>query len=165
MAKKGEHRIKIGLECQICKKTEQLETHHINQQKDCENGFVIDKPHIPKNIKNNLVVLCKTCHISVHHGNLIINGYKPTTNGKILDYEENTKLTEKQINFIKKMKLDYLNDIDLLNGEYGNFIVRHAQNKFYEKYKMKTTKIIVKNIWNNVSIDSIKNCNMAENNK
>ena len=63
-----------------------IDTHHINHQKDCSNGFVIDKPHVPMNIMANLVPLCIKCHNDVHHNKLIINGYKQTSNGVILDF-------------------------------------------------------------------------------
>ena len=36
-------------ECELCKKRvvdDEYDVHHINFQKDCENGFVKDKPHI-----------------------------------------------------------------------------------------------------------------------
>ncbi|MCJ7636540.1 MAG: hypothetical protein MUO21_03540 [Nitrososphaeraceae archaeon] len=64
-----------------------MDTHHINFQSNCnESGFVIGKSHIKKNDQNNLVVLCKKCHYKVHHNQLKINGYKDTSNGRVLDY-------------------------------------------------------------------------------
>ena len=38
------------------------------------------------NIMANLVPLCIKCHNDVHHNKLIINGYKQTSNGVILDF-------------------------------------------------------------------------------
>ena len=68
--------------CSICGKVDEyLDTHHIVEQKDF-NSY--DKF---KNKLSNLVVLCKEHHNEVHHGTLKINGYKETTDGKILDYE------------------------------------------------------------------------------
>jgi 5-methylcytosine-specific restriction endonuclease McrA len=66
-----------------------LDTHHINHQKNCTNGFVNYKPHLPKNNKANLVVLCKKCHTAVHHNKIEINGYLDTSNGHILDLKYN----------------------------------------------------------------------------
>lgn len=75
-------------ECKICKKTSnyegELDTHHINFQKDCKNGFVIKKEYIMKNSLCNLVVLCKNCHRKVHSGEINIDGYKETSNGRVL---------------------------------------------------------------------------------
>lgn len=76
-------------ECQICgknKKQAQLDVHHIKFQSMCnENGLI---GHIPKNVKSNLVILCKKHHNDVHHHNLIINSYKMTLDkGKVLDYQ------------------------------------------------------------------------------
>lgn len=64
-----------------------LDTHHINNQKDCEFGFSKLKPHLPMNSEANLIVLCKECHYKVHHNQLEINGYKSTAKGKVIDYK------------------------------------------------------------------------------
>lgn len=74
-------------ECKICKETELLDTHHINFQKDCFDGFVKEKEYIGKNFNCNLVVLCKDCHQKVHSNKIKIKGYKETSNGKELDYK------------------------------------------------------------------------------
>ena len=63
-----------------------LDTHHIQEQKNCdEYGFVNDK-HYHKNKKFNLVSLCKNCHLKIDTGELVIRGYKNTTDGVILDF-------------------------------------------------------------------------------
>lgn len=78
--------------CQVCgfkPKPNQipLDTHHINEQRLCdENGFVNDK-HFHKNKSYNLVSLCKSCHLKIDTGKLIINGYKASTSGVFLDYK------------------------------------------------------------------------------
>ncbi len=95
--------------CQITEcnsdKTEQLDVHHIKFQSHCdETGFV---GHIKKNVKSNLVVLCKTHHNEVHNGMLNINGYTETSNGIILDYNHITKEEE---NEKKKQRLKYSSD-------------------------------------------------------
>jgi len=60
-----------------------LDTHHIKEQHTFEEGdFNKDK-------LSNIVVLCKEHHDMVHYGNLIINGYLPTTTGIKLEYEFN----------------------------------------------------------------------------
>ena len=81
--------------CGICKKKASnsdeiglFDTHHINFQENCENGLVKDKKHIRMNSKSNLVVLCKECHHKVHQNIIKINGYKDTSNGLILDFNE-----------------------------------------------------------------------------
>jgi DNA mismatch repair protein MutS len=82
--------------CQVCKKSYSnktvgknvghLDTHHINFQSECKNGFVKKKGHVMMNSKSNLVVLCKECHYAVHHNKLTIRGYKDDIKGAILDY-------------------------------------------------------------------------------
>jgi DNA mismatch repair protein MutS len=74
--------------CDICgkKNTHQnpspLETHHINFQKDCEDGFVKSKPHIKKNQNFNLTVLCQKCHDKLHNDDISIDSIKMTNKGK-----------------------------------------------------------------------------------
>lgn len=79
--------------CEICgyqpiKKTDKdLDVHHINHQKDCnQRGQIIDKMHLHKNHLSNLVVLCKQCHKKVHADKIKIGGYLETSNGKKLDF-------------------------------------------------------------------------------
>jgi DNA mismatch repair protein MutS len=76
-------------ECLICHAKDSqnfsyLDTHHINFQKNCENGFVVEKPHIPVHSLCNLVVLCKKCHQEVHNGTIAIKGYIQTSKGREL---------------------------------------------------------------------------------
>jgi DNA mismatch repair protein MutS len=94
-------------ECQLCGKTDQkchispLETHHIKFQKDCENGFSKDKPHIKKNSKANLIVLCNECHDRIHRDDINIDGYVMTSQGRavIVKDKSNKKiLVNQQIN-------------------------------------------------------------------
>jgi len=68
-----------------------LETHHINHQAECENGFVKKKPHLKMNSKANLVVICKECHYKVHHEGLDIKGYKDTAKGRELIIKKESK--------------------------------------------------------------------------
>jgi DNA mismatch repair protein MutS len=72
-------------ECAICKErvnSEEYHSHHINFQKNCEGGFVKEKPHIPMNSKMNLVILCEKCHQNLHSGKIKIEGYVQTSKGK-----------------------------------------------------------------------------------
>lgn len=78
-------------ECHVCQAklkfiegVSTLDTHHINHQKDCIDGFVLNKEHLKKNSSANLVVLCKSCHNKVHDGSLKIDGYMLTSSGKKL---------------------------------------------------------------------------------
>jgi DNA mismatch repair protein MutS len=81
--------------CQVCGKSYKptdymgkLDTHHINHQKDCKDGFVVEKPHLLKDSKSNLVVLCKECHYNVHHDKLEITGYTETSKGRKLLFKK-----------------------------------------------------------------------------
>jgi 5-methylcytosine-specific restriction endonuclease McrA len=95
-------------ECKICGGKENLESHHINFQKDCENGLVKNKPHLAKNSEANLIVLCETCHDNIHNGTLILDKYVMSSNGKTIlvkdkhNYDVNEHSDEKPIKKIKK---------------------------------------------------------------
>lgn len=75
-------------ECGVCGekdnvKLTNLETHHINFQKDCdENDVVKDKKHLKKNSLANLVILCQTCHDKLHSNQISLNGYIQTSKGR-----------------------------------------------------------------------------------
>ncbi len=73
-------------ECHICKSKNNLESHHINFQKDCDNVKVINKPHIKKNAKYNLVILCSKCHDKIDRNEIIVKGWIKTSDGIMLDY-------------------------------------------------------------------------------
>ncbi len=74
--------------CEICGRTDEdgemsfLQTHHINYQSKCKDGFSIDKPHVAINSKANLVVICEKCHNSVHNNEIKINKKVATSKGK-----------------------------------------------------------------------------------
>ena len=81
--------------CSICGRQLQvkddivnLDTHHINHQKDCIDGVVGDKKFMKKNDKSNLIILCKKCHNRLHNGEITIDKYIASTSGKILKYKE-----------------------------------------------------------------------------
>ena len=83
--------------CMICGDnglTYPLDTHHIVEQKIFDKNNNSESFH--KNKLSNLVVLCKTHHDSVHHGNLTINGYKDSTNGLLLDYNDKNNQIQKE---------------------------------------------------------------------
>jgi DNA mismatch repair protein MutS len=92
--KRSKYNAKLNVkECAICgyvptkKHHKEIEVHHINFQVDCYgDGKIKKKPYLYKNHLCNLVPLCRGCHENAHHGNIIINGYRDTAIGKILDY-------------------------------------------------------------------------------
>jgi DNA mismatch repair protein MutS len=70
--------------CQVCQAKAE-ETDHIQEQHIADKNGMIGRIH--KNIKSNLVPLCKSCHKQKHHGNLKIYGYQMTGSGIKLRYE------------------------------------------------------------------------------
>jgi len=87
-----------------------LDTHHINFQKNCKDGLVIEKPYIEMNYKANLIILCKDCHKKVHNNEIVINGYKDSSNGRLIDCEINNDNNDNnKINKINKFDIDKIN--------------------------------------------------------
>ena len=113
--KKSKYNTEVYMnKCDICECKDNLETHHIEFQKDCDSeGFILCKKHIHKNHKSNLVVLCEKCHDKIHNNKIIIKGYEETMNGNKLIYEISeksnkklSKFSEDIVNFIKKTKIE-----------------------------------------------------------
>jgi len=115
--------------CQICMYRPQkeyhkeLESHHIHFQHNClEDGSIIGKPYLHKNILCNLVVLCRKCHEKVHRNEIIIHKYADTSVGPLLEYSADVnKMINSQIKKIKSLdkvgasEKHNLNESDQLN--------------------------------------------------
>ncbi len=78
--------------CKVCGKRAE-DTHHIHFQCNADEDGAIEASNTKfhKNVKSNLVTLCKRCHINVHHsidGKILeIRGYKQSTSGTVLDFD------------------------------------------------------------------------------
>ena len=70
--------------CEICKQDAE-DVHHIKFQCTSDVNNMIDGA-IQKDVKSNLVPLCKSCHNKVHNSGISIFGYKQTSEGVVLDY-------------------------------------------------------------------------------
>lgn len=65
-----------------------LETHHIVPQRLADkDGFLLTKPHVHKNTKSNLVVLCHKCHDCIDNNKVIITGFTETSKGNYLNVD------------------------------------------------------------------------------
>ena len=83
-------------ECKICFAKNNLETHHIKDQQFADSNNMIDHHH--KNVKHNLVPLCKECHLKVTNHEIIVKGWKKTFEGRELEWSH----AEKKVNLKKK---------------------------------------------------------------
>jgi DNA mismatch repair protein MutS len=146
ITKKSKYNPNLYLEkCTICKMNVQqlLDTHHINFQSKCKNGFSTENPHVAKNEKYNLVILCKKCHIDVHNKEIIINGWKKTTNGIMLDYYKNVIVTKKEYDIITKLKKDFQSD------DYTKTWALEKTSKDLKTKGVYVTPVTIKKIWIN----------------
>ena len=127
--------------CAICsKQTDDI--HHIKFQEFADKYNMIDHHH--KNIEHNLVQLCVDCHYQVHHGQLLIKGYKQTNKGIQLDYErvpdkpathKKRKFNQQQIEIVLEYKSKCNNN-------------RTEAQKLIELVKhIKISKPVIKKIW------------------
>ena len=128
--------------CGVCS-DKSSETHHINEQNIANENNIID--HYHKNIKHNLVPLCKECHLKVTHENLRIYGYIKTDKGIILNYEY------VQENNINKRKKFNKKEIDIIL-------------EYHKKFKNKNNSILNLELKENIKI-SIQTYNKIINKK
>ncbi len=76
-------KIKVKI-CEICKNRPTTDTHHLQYQENAEsNGFINKQFH--KNIKANLISICKECHNKIHKDNIELKKIK-TNKGYELIY-------------------------------------------------------------------------------
>ena len=86
--------------CEICNSKDNLETHHIQDQKYADKNNMIK--HFHKNNKHNLVSLCKKCHLGVTNNELIVSGWIQTNEGKKLEWKKNDLIKKTKKNLMKK---------------------------------------------------------------
>jgi DNA mismatch repair protein MutS len=84
--KKSNYNNEIYMDCcKICGSENNLESHHINYQKDFNNtinGIINNKKkHLLKDSKANLIVLCDKCHDRIHNNNIEIIKKTNSTKG------------------------------------------------------------------------------------
>ena len=122
--------------CEVCNSKAE-DTHHIEEQNTADNNGFIKYYH--KNIKDNLVVLCKKCHDQVHHGNLTITGWKFTSEGKKLEfnYTNNKPISKKKFS---------VENIDIILN-YKTYQQTIAINMLKEK-NIFISKTTLNKIWN-----------------
>jgi len=131
--------------CDICESTSNLETHHIEFQKNSnEHGFILndDKKHIHKDHTSNLVILCNLCHDKIHNNLIVIEGYEETIKGNILKFKyikpdnkkKNLKYTDSEIVFINTYK----------NKKYSQ---KNVKLFFEKKNNKKISTATIKKIW------------------
>ena len=128
------------IECYFCKTHNKLETHHINWQKDCKDNRVINKPHLSMNANYNLLTVCQGCHDKIDNGQINVEGFVQTSNGKKLKFKKekkksNKKFTESDINYIIKYK--------------DKITLKQAKKKVKNDHNIKVSTSTIDKIWNN----------------
>lgn len=126
-------------ECKMCfSKDKDLETHHIKDQQYADKNNMIDNHH--KNVKHNLVPLCKACHLKVTNGERIVEGWKETNQGRILEwYECSKKMFSK-----KKFSDENVKDILRLKEENSSLSQKDFLKKIELEYNLKLSTSTLK---------------------
>ncbi|MDA9673910.1 hypothetical protein N9T73_00235 [bacterium] len=128
--------------CKICDSIDNLDTHHIEFQCNANDIGFINHKH--KNVKSNLVVLCKNCHIKTHNDEIIINGWMESTDkGKYLDYEIVKKKKKKSR---KKYNEDQVEQINSIKSEF--LTPKIAVDLIKHKFDINISSGLVKKMWN-----------------
>ena len=86
--------------CEICGSKEKLETHHIKDQQFADKHKMIGNHH--KNIKHNLVPLCSKCHLQVTNHEIVVKGWKETSEGNELEWYQVEKIDKTRKSFSNK---------------------------------------------------------------
>jgi DNA mismatch repair protein MutS len=109
--------------CSLCNENCE-EVHHIIQQKDANSENILEKYQIHKNRKSNLMLVCEKCHDRIHNKEIQINGYKNTTEGKKLYFEEiineNISKIEERIKELRNKGNSYAKILNIINTENNN---------------------------------------------
>jgi len=75
--------------CTMCKKNKAMETHHIKEQHTADKNGFIGTFH--KHVPHNLMSVCEECHDHIHHKKVIVDGYKMTSNGPVLQIQHKSE--------------------------------------------------------------------------
>ena len=138
--------------CLVCSKPAE-DVHHIKFQCSADSNNMIG--HIQKDVKSNLVPLCKECHIQTHNSNLVINGYIQTSNGIELDFKylEKTEMESKKKKR-KKFSENQVDDIKLFISSCGKISMKNICTKLKTEKQIdistNTLTKIKKNIYINL---------------
>ena len=131
-------------QCEICKSKNKLETHHIVWQKDFDSENINkDKIFLQKNNASNLVVLCSLCHDKVDRNEIIINGWKETSNGIIFDYLINEKIDSSKKSKYSCEIIEFIKN----NKELCNNDAKMCRIKIKEEYDIKISTTTIKSFW------------------
>ena len=126
--------------CEICGSKEQLETHHIIEQKDAdEDGYILDK-NFHKNDKHNLSVLCKECHKKITFGKIKMTQRVMTTNGprfeiiKLETEEYDIELIGKKISDYRMKRISWKSIPKLLKNKYDIELTIYKCKQIFNEY-------------------------------
>ena len=139
----------IVSKCDICESKDNLETHHIEFQKNTDKyGFILneDKNHIHKDHMSNLVVLCSKCHDKIHNNLIVINGYEETAKGNILNFEIVKKKSKKKNGKYSDHDIEYINSYK----DQKNITLVKVKKYFKRDKQRSISTSTISKIWKNL---------------
>lgn len=133
--------------CSVCRDVDAEDVHHINFQCNADENKIIDG-YIQKDVKSNLVPLCKSCHTRVHNKDLVINGWIQTGEGIQLDF---SYITQDQMEGIAKRRKKYnQEEIDkIIEMRDSRYNMKMACIKLEKDHGIKISNGTLSKIWKN----------------
>ena len=125
----------ISDRCEICHCSNRVETHHIRFQREATQDGIIDRS-FHKNAQFNLLPLCEKCHNDVHQNKIQIDGWKQTSNGKILRHIKSEVNKHYDIELIMSIrKINTLHKtLQILREDYQIQISEYMLKKIVKEY-------------------------------
>ena len=112
-------------------------------KKDFNNDINKDKIYLQKNDASNLVVLCSLCHDKVDRNEIIINGWKETSNGIVFDFTlRENEIVEKKSRYPVEIIEFIKNNKELCGND-----AKMCRIKIKEEYDMKISTSTIKSFW------------------
>lgn len=142
--KKSKYNAKVFVDrCMVCQELAE-DVHHIKFQ-CCANINNIIDGHIQKDIKSNLVPLCKECHDKVHNKGIEINGFIQTSDGIELDFKYLTgeELKEK----VKNRKKYSDSDLKIIGEMSRQLSKKMVCNILEKEHNIKISYGTLNKIW------------------
>jgi len=126
--------------CEICGSNQQLETHHIVEQKDAnEDGFILEE-NFHKNDKHNLSILCKECHKKITFSKIKMTQRVMTSKGPRFEIIElnkdkyDMKLVGEIISDLRTKKINWKSIPKLLTNKHNFELSEYQCKKIFKEY-------------------------------
>jgi len=142
--KKSKYNAEVFVDnCMVCQGVAE-DVHHIKFQCCADINKIIDG-HIQKDVKSNLVPLCKSCHDKVHNKGIEIRGYMQTSDGIELDFRY---LTGEELQLKTKSRKKYSDaDVEVIGNMSRHISKKMVCNILEKEHNIKISSGTLNKIW------------------